>query len=75
MKQNNGERELIYSTNVEYLAELLKQVLNNNNIEAFIFNNKDSSYHFGEIEVYVNNKDKEAAKKLVEEFENNTNIE
>ncbi|PLX09359.1 MAG: hypothetical protein C0596_02090 [Marinilabiliales bacterium] len=68
-------KELIFATGTEYLAELLKQVLNDNNIAAFIINRQDSSYHFGDIEVFVNDEDVEKAKEITAEFENNTNIE
>jgi hypothetical protein len=43
----------IYSTGVNYKAELLKGLLFENNIEAVIINKKDSSYGFGELELYV----------------------
>lgn len=72
---NSGSRELVYATGTEYLAELLKQVLKDNNIDAFIFNRQDSSYRFGDIEVYVDSQDLEEAKKICEEFENNTKFE
>jgi hypothetical protein len=43
----------IYSTDVNYKAELLRGLLFENNIEAVIINKKDSSYLFGELELYV----------------------
>ena len=43
----------IYSTDVHYKAELLKGLLFENDIDAVIVNKKDSSYLFGEIELYV----------------------
>lgn len=72
---NENNRELVYATGTEYLAELLKQVLEDNNINVFVFNRQDSTYHFGDIEVYVNAEDFERAKLICEEFENNTKIE
>ncbi len=76
MTNNNAtDRELVYETGTEYLAELLKQVLEDNYINAFIFNRQDSSYRFGDIEVYVNAEDIEKAKLICVEFENNTKIE
>ncbi len=65
----------VYSVGKEYLAELFKQVLTDNKIEAFIINRKDSSYHFGYIDVLVHPEDINKAKSLVDEFENNTSIE
>ncbi|MDD4149731.1 MAG: DUF2007 domain-containing protein [Bacteroidales bacterium] len=72
---SENNRELVYATGTEYLAELLKQVLEDNNINAFVFNRQDSTYRFGDIEVYVNSEDLEKAKLICEEFEKNTKIE
>lgn len=44
----------IYSTNQLYMAEMVKDILNDNDIEAILFNQQDSLYLFGEIEVKVN---------------------
>ncbi len=38
---------------MSYKAELLKGLLNENEIEAVIINKKDSAYLFGELELYV----------------------
>jgi hypothetical protein len=43
----------IYSTQANYKAELLKGLLEENEIIAVIVNKKDSAYLFGEIEIYV----------------------
>lgn len=43
----------VYSTNFDYRAEIMKALLEEENIQAFIINKQDSSYHFGEIELYV----------------------
>lgn len=75
MNKANENLELVYATGTEYLAELLKQILEENNINALIINRQDSSYHFGDIEVYVNAEDLLKAKEICEEFENNTQIE
>lgn len=69
------EMEIVYSTGTEYLAELIKQVLFDNNIESFIINRQDSSYHFGDIEVFVKKSDFDKAKSITVEFENNTSLE
>ncbi|MCD4665262.1 MAG: DUF2007 domain-containing protein [Bacteroidales bacterium] len=55
----------IYSTGVNYKAELLKGLLFENNIEAVIINKKDSSYGFGELELYVNSDDAVKAKHII----------
>ncbi len=43
----------IYSTGKLYQAELLKGLLEENDIEAVIINKQDSAYLFGEMELYV----------------------
>lgn len=55
----------IYSTDVNYKAELLRGLLFENNIEAVIINKKDSSYLFGELELYVNTDDVIKAKHII----------
>lgn len=66
---------VVYTTGVRHLAELAKQVLVDNNIPAVVFSKKDSSYLFGDIEVYVEKENLDEAKKIIEQFENNINIE
>lgn len=55
----------IFSTGENYKAELLKGLLIENNIEAVIINKKDSSYGFGELELYVGAADVVKAKHLI----------
>jgi len=59
---------LIYSASKTYDAEMLKTILTDNEIVCNIINKKDSSYLFGEIEIYVQDHNLEKAKKLVVEF-------
>ena len=60
----------VYSTDKMFQAEILKQVLSDNEIEAVIINKMDSSYKaFGEIEVYVKNDHVIKAKMLAKEFD------
>lgn len=65
----------VYTTGIDYLAELIKQVLEDNGIEAVIMNKKDIAYLFGAIEVMVKAEDYEAALQIAEDFEKNTRIE
>jgi len=52
-----------------YLAEIAKEVLEDNNIEAVIINKKDSSYtSFGDIELYVKEENKDKAIELIKEI-------
>ena len=56
----------IYSTDKLHIAEMIKGVLSDHNIEAVEFNKKDSSYLFGEIELYVRHSDVIKAKYLID---------
>jgi len=45
---------IAYESKQEYLAEIARAVLSDNDIESVIINKKDSIYNsFGDIEVYV----------------------
>jgi len=55
------------STNLQH-AELLKHILNENDIEAIVMNKQDSSYvTIGEIELLVNRDKVLMAKKIISE--------
>ena len=43
----------VYSTHDFFIAEIIKNMLISNNIEAISFNQKDSSYHFGLINIFT----------------------
>lgn len=55
-------------------AELRKEILNQNGIEAVIINERDSLFLIGEIELYVKESDKSKAKILIDEFGGLTKI-
>ena len=59
----------VYTTNEIYQAEIFRELLSVNNIETFLINKQDSSYKFGNIEVYVRRNNVLKAKMLVKEFE------
>lgn len=59
----------IYSTSNFYTAEMVRQMLIDNNIPAVIMNKQDSSYRFGFVEVFIHQDNESAAKALIEEFE------
>jgi hypothetical protein len=44
---------MIYSATDELMIEMAKQILEENQIEAVIFNKKDRTYLLGELELYV----------------------
>ncbi|MDR2847670.1 MAG: DUF2007 domain-containing protein [Bacteroidales bacterium] len=56
----------VYTTNQRYRAEIVKNLLGEENIEAVILDKKDSSYTvFGEIEVFVPPEDQNFAEELI----------
>ena len=63
----NSDWTAVYSTNDVFRAEVIKNMLLSNNIDAIIMNQKDSSYHFGIAEIYTKNDDAEKAKKFISE--------
>lgn len=61
---------IAYTTNQVYQAEIFREVLADNDIEAQIINKMDSTYQsFGEVEVYVPDSKIMRAKMLAKEFE------
>jgi hypothetical protein len=63
-----NDRVVVYSTNRLFEAEMIKQYLSDNDIQAFILNKMDSAYHFGDIEILVLKDDVIRSKKLIEDF-------
>ncbi len=61
----------IFSTPHPWQADIAKQILAENGIEAVVLNKQDSSYTvFGEIEVYVSQEYAEKSKELLKNIEN-----
>lgn len=59
---------MIYSVEKMYQAELLREKLEEEGIVCDIINKRDSSFQFGDIEVFVNAKDEEKAREIVRLF-------
>lgn len=60
---------IAFETKQEYLAEIAKSVLRDNNIEAVIINKKDSTYNtFGDLEIYVNRDNLIKAKQILQKL-------
>jgi hypothetical protein len=55
----------VYSSNQLWQVELIQGLLADNDIQSVIVNKKDSSYLFGEVELYVNVEDTFAAKQII----------
>jgi len=49
----NNDWQCIFVTQYDYTAELIKAVLEDNDIKCFIISKKDSAYLFGDIELFV----------------------
>ena len=63
----NSDWVVVYSSSDIFKAEIIKNMLLSNNIDAILLNQKDSSYHFGVAEVYAKKDDIEKAKKFISE--------
>lgn len=59
----------IFTSQHLYKVEILKAVLEENNINSIIINKKDSSYHFGEVELYVTVEDAFTARQIIAKSE------
>lgn len=55
----------IYTSTNFYQAEILRQALEANGIDAVLLNKKDSSYQFGEVQVMVPADDVAAATEII----------
>jgi hypothetical protein len=66
----SSEWVMVYSTNQIHHCEMVKQFLEDNDIHAMSIDKRDSSYLFGEIELYVNRDEVLKSKLLIEKFEN-----
>lgn len=60
--------QTVYTTDKLYQAEIIKDVLQDNDIESVIFNQQDSAYLFGEIEIKVMPDDVIRAKFLIKDI-------
>lgn len=59
---------LIFETNKDFEAEMVKGMLEENNISVFVINKKDSAYLFGNIELYVLPDNLVEAKTFIKDF-------
>jgi hypothetical protein len=57
----------VYSTNDIFKAEVIKNMLISNNIDAIIMNQQDSSYHFGTAKIYTKKESILKAKEIISE--------
>jgi hypothetical protein len=64
----------VYQTPKEYKAEIAKEILFENQIQAVSINKKDSSYLFGYIEIYVDKEQALKAKHLLQQMDNEESL-
>ena len=64
----NKEWVKVYSSDQLHLAELIKSVLIENDINAINFNKKSTPYLFGEIEIFVQKEDVVRAKYIISKY-------
>lgn len=60
-----NEWVIVYSTSDVFQAEVIKQMLLSNSIDAISMNQKDSLYHFGSVNIYTKEKDMKKAKEII----------
>jgi hypothetical protein len=60
---------VIFTTSKQYEAEIINGLLSENEIESVVVNKQDSSYLFGEYELFVNRDDILRAKTLIQNID------
>lgn len=60
--------ECLYGTKYLYKVEILKSLMEENEIPCVIVNKQDSAYLFGDIELYVKQDDVLRAQKILQHF-------
>ena len=58
---------VVFSTQDIFKAEIIKNILLTNNINAILMNQKDSSYLFGTVKIYTRKEDIKKAQKIISE--------
>ena len=70
MEHKEPDFVMVYSTPLAHKINIVKSVLEDNQINSYEINKKDSSYTFmGNIDLYVNEKDVVLAKFLIKTHE------
>ncbi|HNZ43531.1 MAG TPA: DUF2007 domain-containing protein [Bacteroidales bacterium] len=59
---------LVFETNKDIEAEMVRGMLEENDISVFVINKKDSAYLFGNIELYVLPENLLVAKTYIKDF-------
>jgi len=59
--------ERIYSTDKPHLASIVRKILAENDIDSFEVNKRDSSYGFGDVEIFVKDQDVVSSRVLIQQ--------
>jgi hypothetical protein len=59
----------VFSADKMYKIKIIQELLDENNIESFILNQKGSAFLIGDIHLYVDEKDEDKAKVIIEGHE------
>lgn len=62
--------QLVYTTDKSFEAEMVRGLLESANLEPIVINRQDSSYMFGDIDVYVHPSQADQALKIINQTEN-----
>ena len=62
--------QLVYSAKSAIDAEMVRGMLENVGIDAVVINKQDSSYLFGDVEVYVSKEQAEKAADIIKSVDN-----
>ncbi len=62
----NNDWVVVYSTDKQYVAEMISSLLESANLNSVIMNKKDSSYNFGEFEILVQAANVDHARSIIE---------
>jgi hypothetical protein len=57
----------LFENNLQYRVQIVKDFLEDNDIDCFIVDKKDSAYQFGNYQLYVNRDNVLKANKLIDE--------
>ena len=64
------EWQLVYTAKKVYEAEMVRGLLESAGLEPIIINKQDSSYLFGDVEVYVSPQEADKATEIIKTIEN-----
>lgn len=63
----------LFVTTNPFQAEITKQMLEEHDVSAVVINKQDSSYRFGQVELYVHESEEAVARALIAEMERGNN--